>query len=155
MANFLSNALRIIGEELPQFFTQTGTPFLGKDAEGSVMKEKDAMQKEKDIVEGLLTAGAAALPVGKGLQLASKVKGVLPAAATIGGAATSNDPTALLSGPLSVILGSNDAEAMVVPARLTHSADEISSALGKLRKGEMPEAVYNEGRKGKDIGGVF
>lgn len=156
MANFLSNALRIVSEELPQFFTQTGTPFLGKDTEGSVMKEKDSMQKEKDIVESLLVGAASALPVGKGVQLASKVKGVLPAAATIGGAATSNDPTALLAGPLGVILGSNDAEAMVVPARFTHSSDEIASALGKLRKGELPATVYKESMKeGNKVGGVY
>jgi len=150
MASIL-DALRIIKDELPKFFTETNTPFLGKDEEGSVMKEKSAGQKEKEINESLLKLGAAAPALLKGVGMAMSSPKLTATAAAIG----TGDPTMLLPGGAGLLAQSNDAEAMVVPARLVHSSDEISKALGLLRKGENPLSVYNAGKKGEDYGGVY
>lgn len=140
----ITDAFKIIAKELPQFFTQTGTPFLGKDQEGSVMKEKDAMQKEKEFIEALTTAGILATPVGKGIVGAGKVIASKPKTAALLTAAATQDPTMLLPGGLGLLAQSNDAEAMVVPASLTKGDDVIAKALGMLKEGQLPKHIYKE-----------
>jgi hypothetical protein len=150
----IRNAFSIIAEELPKFFTEMNVPFLGKDEERSVMQDKSPGQKEKEILETVLTAGASIIPAAKIIKSIPHAGKLL----TGGAAVATGDPTMLLPGKLGIIseLGrSGDAEAMVVPARFTHTADEISKALGSIRRGEMPEAVYEAGKKGDKIGGVY
>jgi len=152
--NFLSKALRIIGDELPKFFTETNTPFLGKDEEQSVMKAKSSGQQEKEIVEGLLTAGAMAPMAGKA---ASKVMSIAAKNPILTSAITAlgmQDPTALLSGPIgladavSSITGGGgsikDAEATIVPANLVKDSGIIANALNMLKKGLDPKDVYKQ-----------
>lgn len=152
--NFLSKALRIIGEELPKFFAETNTPFLGKDEEQSVMKAKSSGQQEKEIVEGLLTAGAMAPIAGKaaGALVKTAVKNpILTSAITALGM---QDPTALLSGPIGIadavssLTGGGgsikDADATIIPAELSRSSSLISYALARLKRGINPIDVYND-----------
>lgn len=152
--NFLSKALRIIGDELPKFFTETNTPFLGKDEEQSVMKAKSSGQQEKEIVEGLLTAGAMVPMAGKA---ASKVLGVAAKSPVLTSAITAlgmQDPTALLSGPIgladaiSSLTGGGgavkNAEATIVPANLIKDSGIIANALSMLKKGLDPKAVFKQ-----------
>lgn len=151
--NFLSKAFRIISDELPKFFTETNTPFLGKDEEKSVMRESSSGQREKEIVEGLLTAGAMAPMAGKAV---GKVASVAAKNPTLTAALTSiglQDPTALLSGPIGVadaissLTGGGgsikDAEATIVPANLIKNAGLINVALERLQRGLKPVDVYN------------
>lgn len=155
MPKFLDDALKIISEELPKFFTETNTPFLGKDEEESVMKEKSAGGKEKAINEALLKLGAAAPSLFLGAANVVKAAVAAPKTAALLTAAVTKDPTMLLPGGAGLLAQSNDAEAMVVPARLVHSSDEISKALGMLREGKNPMEVYNQGKKGTGFGGVY
>jgi len=96
----LTDALRIIREELPKFATETGIPFFGKDEPRSVMREPSSRQREKDTLENIAALGLGALPVAKGAKLAygalSKIPGALPAAAV----AITGDPTAALPGKI-------------------------------------------------------
>lgn len=162
------DVLSLIKRELPKFFTEMGVPFLGKDAPTrSVMSgsSTDSIQSEKAALEAIITAGAAALPVGKAVQATFKAAQTAPRTAAAIAAAATGDPSALLSGPigaadtLAALTGGkgaiSNAEAMVVPARFTHSADEISRVLAQLRKGENPLDVYNSAKKSEDVGGVY
>lgn len=147
--NFLSKALRIISEGLPQFFTETNTPFLGKDEEKSVMKPASKGQQEKEVLELLLGGGAALATGGK---TAIKVASKYPTASSVALALGLQDPTALLSGPVGVadavssLTGGGgsikDAEATIVPANLLKSATVIDNALAMLKSGINPKQVY-------------
>jgi hypothetical protein len=144
--NFLSKAFRIIAEELPQFFTQTNTPFLGQDVEGSVMKE-DKGSEEKRINENLLSMGALAVPagigaaaIGRAAMAAPKLAGALASGGTF---AVTKDPLDLVPGKLGMVIGSTgDAEAMIVPAAKVRTADQIKNALTALDLGRPAEKVY-------------
>lgn len=152
--NFLSKALRIIGDELPKFFTETNTPFLGKDEERSVMKAKSSGQQEKEIVEGLLTAGAMAPMAGKAVGALVKTAAKNPTLTSAITALGMQDPTALLSGPIgladavSSLTGGGgsikDAEATIVPANLVKDSGIIANALNMLKKGLDPKDVYKQ-----------
>ena len=145
MANFLTEALKLIGNELPKFFTETGTPFLGKDVKGSVMTGDDPIQKEKDVNEALLKLGAAAIPLFKGAQAAAAVPhiGKILTGAT---AAATQDPTVLIPGRLGAVAGlataSDDANAMIVPANKVKSFEQLQRAATALAKGMDPEIAY-------------
>lgn len=144
--NFLSKALRIISEELPQFFTQTNTPFLGKDQERSVMQE-DLGSDEKRINENLLAMGALAIPGGAGARILGRAAMAAPklAGAVAGGGtfAVTKDPLDLVPGKLGMVIGSSgDAEAMVVPAAKVRTAEQIKNALTALELGRPAEKVY-------------
>ena len=145
MANFLTEALKLIGNELPNFFTETGTPFLGKDVKGSVMTGEDPIQKEKDVNEALLKLGAAAIPLFKGAQAAASIPhiGKIITGAT---AAATQDPTMLIPGRIGAVAGlataSDDANAMIVPADKIKSFEEIKRAATALANGADPEAVF-------------
>lgn len=152
--NFLSKALRIIGEELPKFFTETNTPFLGKDEEQSVMKAKSSGQQEKEIVEGLLTAGAMAPMAGKAVGALAKTAAKNPTLTSAITALGMQDPTALLSGPIGVadaissLTGGGgsikNAEATIVPANLVKDSGIIANALSMLKKGLDPKDVFKQ-----------
>lgn len=143
----ISDAFKVIAEELPKFFTETGTPFLGKDEEQSVMKESSSIQKEKSVNESLLKLGAAApAALFGGAKLAGIAKEFPKIASTISSAlgfAQSGDPLDLVPGKLGKVIGSaGEAEAMIVPANKTHLFDDIKRAATMLAKGDNPELVY-------------
>lgn len=143
----LTDAFRIIAQELPKFFTETGTPFLGKDQEQSVMKEKDSIQKEKDVNEALLKLGAAApaalLGGVKALQIAKEFPKLASSLVSGGTFAATGDPLDLVPGKLGKVIGSTgEAEAMVVPAHKTKSFEEISRAVSMIARGVNPEVAY-------------
>ncbi len=150
--NFLSKAFRIISDELPKFFTETNTPFLGKDEEKSVMRESSSGQREKEIVEGLLTAGAMAPMAGRAVGKVASVAAKNPTLTAALSAIGLQDPTALLSGPIgaadaiSSLTGGGgsikNAEATIVPANLIRNAGLINIALERLQRGLKPVDVY-------------
>ncbi len=144
--NFLSKAFRIIADQLPQFFTQTNTPFLGTDQEGSVMKE-DLGTDEKRINETLLKLATLAVPLGVGANVLGRAAMAAPklagAAASAGSFAVTKDPLDLIPGKLGAVIGSSgDAEAMIVPAARIKTADQIKNALTSLSLGRPSDKVY-------------
>lgn len=158
--NFLSKAFRIIAAELPQFFTQTNTPFLGKDQEGSVMKE-DSGSDEKKINENLLKLATLAVPVGVGANVLGRAAMAAPklagAAASAGTFAVTKDPLDLVPGKLGAVIGSTgDAEAMIIPAAKIKTAEVIKNALmlkDTLQNQGMD--AYNAGLKTYNRTGIY
>lgn len=158
--NFLSKAFRIIAAELPQFFTQTNTPFLGKDQEGSVMKQ-DIGSDEKKINESLLSLAALMAPVGATAGVLGRAAMAAPrltgAAASAGTFAVTKDPLDIVPGKLGAVIGSSgDAEAMIIPAAKIHPAEAIKNAL--LLKNTLQESgidAYNAGLKAYNKTGIY
>lgn len=158
--NFLSKAFRIIAAELPQFFTQTNTPFLGKDQEGSVMKE-DTGSDEKKINENLLKLATLAVPVGIGANVLGRAAMAAPklagAAASAGTFAVTKDPLDIIPGKLGAVIGSSgDAEAMIIPAAKVKPAAAIKNAL--LLRDTLQEQgmdAYNAGLRTYNRTGVY
>ncbi len=143
----ITDAFKIIADELPKFFTETNTPFLGKDEEQSVMKEKSSGQKEKEVSESLLKLGAAApaalLGGAKVAQLASQFPKIASTISSALGFAQSGDPLDLVPGRIGKVIGSTgEAEASIVPASRTHLFEDIQKVATRLAKGDNPELVY-------------
>lgn len=163
--NFLSKAFKIISDELPKFFTETNTPFLGKDEEKGVMRESSSGQQEKEILEGLLTAGVMAPFGGKALGTLTKTATANPRITSALAAFGLQDPTILLSGPVGVadavsgITGGGGAiknsEASIVPAHATHTTEETFKAMKRLLKGESPKLIFEDTKKSREIGGLY
>ncbi len=115
--NFLTKALRIIGEELPKFASEMNVPF-SKDR-GSVFDKPTVGDTEKALGEALLQIAGAFGPAA--LTLPAKVS--IPT----GIAAATGDPTALIPGVgAGLMTASGDAEAAFRPSN--------SSLLPSLRK---------------------
>lgn len=134
----MANPFEIIGQELPKFLKEMNVPFTGGDGYRSVMDPPDSGEVERKTNEALLTAGASAVPVAKGLNALFKVPGMTSVGLPVGLTAATGDPTNMLPGLGSLLGGAGDAEAKLTKANL--SSGELDQLLDILKKGgSLPE----------------
>lgn len=138
----MANPFEIIGQELPKFLKEMNVPFTGGDGYRSVMDPPDSGEVERKTNEALLTAGASAIPVAKGLNALFKVPGMASVGFPVGLTAATGDPTNLLPGALGLLANSDNAEAKLTKANL--SPNELTQLKSLLGSGDDLQKVFQQ-----------
>lgn len=131
-------------KELRSFVDEMQIPFISTDREQSVMRQAsepggDLQTREKQAWENIISLGAAAAPISRVAGPLLRAMGAFPKTAAVAGAAATQDPTMLATGPIgSALTYSPETEAAIRPGGLpdlnmTHNmSGTIESMLGLL-----------------------